>query len=47
MGPTSLVVTACIAAENNGESANAFKVVQKVIQERGEVLILCYNLSHQ
>ena len=37
MGPTSLIVTACVAAskENDGEHVSAFRVAQKVIQERG------------
>ena len=37
MGPTSLIVTACVAAskEKDGEHVSAFRVAQKVIQERG------------
>ena len=37
MGPTSLVVTACVAAskENGGESVSALEVAKKVLQERG------------
>ncbi|KAL7541334.1 hypothetical protein ACHAXR_010823 [Thalassiosira sp. AJA248-18] len=37
MGPTSLVVTACVLAskENDGELISPFRVAQKVIQERG------------
>mmetsp|Transcript_40966 Transcript_40966/g.86090 ORF Transcript_40966/g.86090 Transcript_40966/m.86090 type:complete len:216 (+) Transcript_40966:542-1189(+) len=35
MGPTSLVVTACVAASKEGESASAFEVAKKVLQERG------------
>eukprot|EP00578_Thalassiosira_sp_NH16_P005181 CAMPEP_0181135902 /NCGR_PEP_ID=MMETSP1071-20121207/32902_1 /TAXON_ID=35127 /ORGANISM="Thalassiosira sp., Strain NH16" /LENGTH=165 /DNA_ID=CAMNT_0023222585 /DNA_START=354 /DNA_END=851 /DNA_ORIENTATION=+ len=37
MGPTSLIVTACVAAskEEGGESVSAFQVAQKVIHERG------------
>ena len=37
MGPTSLIVTACVAAskENDGEHVSAFQVAQKVVQERG------------
>ncbi|KAL7548322.1 hypothetical protein ACHAWF_011607 [Thalassiosira exigua] len=37
MGPTSLVVTACVAVlkENGGESPSAFHVASRVVQERG------------
>lgn len=37
MGPTSLIVTACVAAskENDGECVSAFRVAQKVLRERG------------
>ena len=38
MGPTSLIVTACVAASKEnagGESVSALKVAQKLIQERG------------
>lgn len=37
MGPTSLVVTACVAAsrENEGESVSALQVAQEVLQEKG------------
>lgn len=37
MGPTSLIVTACVAAsrENEGESVSAFRVAQKLLHERG------------
>lgn len=38
MGPTSLIVTACVAAskeQNDGESVSAWQVAHKVVQERG------------
>ena len=37
MGPTSLIVTSCVAAskESDGEKVSAFQVAQKVLQERG------------
>ena len=38
MGPTSLIVTACVAASNSGdEDVSALKVVQRIIKERGVI----------
>ena len=35
MGPTSLVVTACVAAQQNGDPKSAFHVAQDVLRDRG------------
>ena len=35
MGPTSLIVTACVSAQRDGESKSAFQVVRDVVKERG------------
>lgn len=35
MGPTSLIVTACVAASNSEEDVSALEVVQRIIKERG------------
>lgn len=37
MGPTSLVVTACVAVskDNNGEPVSALQVAKQVLDERG------------
>lgn len=35
MGPTSLIVTACVSAQNDGEPKSAFRVAQDVVRERG------------
>lgn len=36
MGPTSLIVTACVAASNSGDGdVSALEVVQRIIKERG------------
>jgi hypothetical protein len=35
MGPTSFIVTACVAAQQNGEPKSAFHVAQSVLRERG------------
>lgn len=35
MGPTSLIVTACVAASNENEDVSALEVVQRIIKEKG------------
>lgn len=35
MGPTSLIVTACVSAQNDGRPKSAFRVAQDVVRERG------------